>query len=97
MRAADRSTGCGPAHDARKPPPLQRDRRRGRRPGAYVVGARRRWGLGRWGTGPATRGVDVTLDVGEGLPHVYQLNAGTPEAVEATERIGRFLRARVKA
>jgi len=40
-------------------------------------------------------GVDVTLEVGEGLPHVYQLLLGTPEAAEATERIGKFLRARV--
>jgi monoterpene epsilon-lactone hydrolase len=39
--------------------------------------------------------VDVTLEVGEGLPHVYQLLLGTPEAAEATERIGKFLRARV--
>ncbi|MGH1550732.1 alpha/beta hydrolase [Leifsonia poae] len=42
-------------------------------------------------------GVDVTLEVGDGLPHVYQLNAGTPEAVDATDRIGAFLRARVRA
>ncbi|GAA4141553.1 alpha/beta hydrolase [Leifsonia shinshuensis] len=40
-------------------------------------------------------GVDVRLEVGEGLPHVYQLMLGTPEAAEATERIGRFLRERV--
>ena len=43
----------------------------------------------------AEAGVDVTLDVGEGLPHVYQLLLGTPEAAEATEKIGKFLRARV--
>jgi monoterpene epsilon-lactone hydrolase len=42
-----------------------------------------------------TAGVDVQLEVGEGLPHVYQLLLGTPEAAEATERIGRFLRDRV--
>jgi monoterpene epsilon-lactone hydrolase len=41
-------------------------------------------------------GVDVTLEIGEGLPHVYQLMLGTPEAAEATERIGKFLRARVR-
>jgi len=35
------------------------------------------------------------LEIGEGLPHVYQLLLGTPEADEATERIGKFLRARV--
>ncbi|WP_285115098.1 alpha/beta hydrolase [Leifsonia sp. fls2-241-R2A-40a] len=41
----------------------------------------------------ATRaGVDVALEIGEGLPHVYQLNAGTPEAADAVERAGRFLR-----
>jgi monoterpene epsilon-lactone hydrolase len=43
----------------------------------------------------ARAGVDVQLEVGEGLPHVYQLALGTPEAAEATERVGRFLRARV--
>jgi monoterpene epsilon-lactone hydrolase len=42
-------------------------------------------------------GVDVTLEVGEGLPHVYQLMLGTPEAAEATDRIGKFLRARVRS
>ncbi len=41
----------------------------------------------------AEAGVDVTLEVGEGLPHVYQLLLGTPEAAAATERIGKFLRA----
>ncbi len=46
-------------------------------------------------TTAAEAGVDVTLDVGEGLPHVYQLLLGTPEAAEATEKIGKFLRARV--
>ena len=40
-------------------------------------------------------GVDVTLQTGEGLPHVYQLLLGTPEAAQATEQIGKFLRARV--
>jgi epsilon-lactone hydrolase len=43
----------------------------------------------------AAAGVDVTLEIGEGLPHVYQILLGTPEAAEATERIGKFLRARV--
>jgi monoterpene epsilon-lactone hydrolase len=38
-------------------------------------------------------GVDVILEIGEGLPHVYQLLLGTPEAAEATEQIGTFLRA----
>jgi monoterpene epsilon-lactone hydrolase len=40
-------------------------------------------------------GVDVTLEIGEGLPHVYPLMLGTPEAAEATEEVGKFLRARV--
>jgi monoterpene epsilon-lactone hydrolase len=44
----------------------------------------------------ARAGVDVTLEIGEGLPHVYQLLLGTPEAAEATEQIGKFLRARVR-
>jgi epsilon-lactone hydrolase len=44
----------------------------------------------------ADAGVDVTLEVGEGLPHVYQLLLGTPEAAAATGRIGKFLRARVR-
>ncbi|MFE4467246.1 alpha/beta hydrolase [Leifsonia sp. NPDC056824] len=43
----------------------------------------------------AAAGVDVRLEIGDGLPHVYQLMLGTPEAADATERIGRFLRARV--
>ncbi|WP_374007475.1 alpha/beta hydrolase [Leifsonia sp. LS-T14] len=41
-------------------------------------------------------GVDAVLEVGEGLPHVYQLNAGTPEAAEAVDRAGRFLRGHVR-
>jgi monoterpene epsilon-lactone hydrolase len=44
----------------------------------------------------AQAGVDVTLQIGEGLPHVYQLLLGTPEAAEATEQIGKFLRPRVR-
>jgi monoterpene epsilon-lactone hydrolase len=43
----------------------------------------------------ASAGVDVTLGVGEGLPHVYPIMLGTPEAAEATERIGKFLRTRL--
>jgi epsilon-lactone hydrolase len=43
----------------------------------------------------AEAGVDVLLEVREDLPHVYQLALGTPEAAEATERVGKFLRARV--
>jgi monoterpene epsilon-lactone hydrolase len=41
-------------------------------------------------------GVDVTLEIGEGLPHVYPIMLGTPEAAEATEQTGKFLRARVR-
>ena len=41
-------------------------------------------------------GVDARLEIGDGLPHVYQLMLGTPEAAEATERIGQFLRERVR-
>jgi epsilon-lactone hydrolase len=44
----------------------------------------------------ARAGVDVTLEIGEGLPHVYQLLLGTPEAAAATGQIGKFLRARVR-
>jgi monoterpene epsilon-lactone hydrolase len=41
-------------------------------------------------------GVDVTLEVGEGLPHVYPIMLGTPEAAQATGQAGKFLRARVR-
>ena len=44
----------------------------------------------------AEAGVDVTLEIGEGLPHVCQIMLGTPEAAEATEEIGKFLRARLR-
>jgi len=44
----------------------------------------------------AEAGVDVTPQIGEGLPHVYQSMLGTPEAAEATGQIGKFLRARVR-
>jgi monoterpene epsilon-lactone hydrolase len=49
----------------------------------------------RLATAAAEAGVDVTLQIGEGLPHVYPIMLGTPEAAEATEQIGKFLRARV--
>jgi epsilon-lactone hydrolase len=39
--------------------------------------------------------VDVQLEIGDGLPHVYQLMLETPEAAAATARIGQFLRERV--
>ena len=47
----------------------------------------------RLATAAAHVGVDVTLEIGQGLPHVYQLLLGTPEAAQATEHIGKFLRA----
>jgi epsilon-lactone hydrolase len=40
----------------------------------------------------AAAGVDVTTSVREGLPHVYQAMADTPEAVAATDHAGAFLR-----
>jgi monoterpene epsilon-lactone hydrolase len=49
----------------------------------------------RLGAAATEAGVDVTLKIGEGLPHVYPIMLGTPEAAEATEQIGKFLRARV--
>ncbi len=50
----------------------------------------------RLATAATQAGVDVTLEIGEGLPHVYPIMFGTPEAAEATEQIGKFLRARVR-
>ena len=50
----------------------------------------------RLATAAAEAGVDVILQTGEGLPHVYQLMLGTPEAAEATEQIGKFLRTWVR-
>jgi epsilon-lactone hydrolase len=49
----------------------------------------------RLATAAIQAGVRVTLEIGEGLPHVYQLMLGTPEAAAATEQIGQFLRAQV--
>jgi epsilon-lactone hydrolase len=37
-------------------------------------------------------GVDVTLEVGQDLPHVFQAFATTPEARASTDRVGAFLR-----
>jgi len=45
--------------------------------------------LGRSST---ASGVDVTTTVREGLPHVYQAMADTPEAAEAADQAGAFLR-----
>ncbi len=50
----------------------------------------------RLATAAAQAGVDVTLEIGEGLPHVCQLLLSTPEAAQATERIRTFLRARIR-
>jgi len=44
----------------------------------------------------ADAGADVTLQVGEGLPHAYPIMLGTPEAAAATEQIAAFLRAHVR-
>jgi epsilon-lactone hydrolase len=43
----------------------------------------------------ADAGVDVMLQVGEGLPHAHPIMLGTPEASAATDDIGTFLRKRV--
>ena len=50
----------------------------------------------RLASAAAGAGVDVTLQIGEGLPHVYPLMLGTPEAAQATEQSGKFLRALVR-
>jgi epsilon-lactone hydrolase len=39
----------------------------------------------------AEAGTDVTLQIGEGLPHVYPIMLGTPEAAQASDQIGKFL------
>jgi epsilon-lactone hydrolase len=52
---------------------------------------------GRLATAAAETGVDVILEIGEDLPHVCQIKLGTPEAAEATEQIGNFLRAQVRS
>ena len=49
----------------------------------------------RLATAAAQAGVDATLEIGEGLPHVYPIMLGTPEAAQATEQTGTFLRAQV--
>jgi monoterpene epsilon-lactone hydrolase len=48
----------------------------------------------RLATAAAQAGVDVTLQIGEGLPHAYPIMLGTPEAAQATQQTGTFLRAR---
>jgi epsilon-lactone hydrolase len=49
----------------------------------------------RLATAATEAGVDVRLQIGDGLPHVYPILLGTPEAAEATDQIGKFLRTRV--
>jgi epsilon-lactone hydrolase len=44
----------------------------------------------------AETGVDVSPEIGEGLPPVSQTMLGTPEAAKATERIRKFLPVRVR-
>ena len=50
----------------------------------------------RLATAAEAAGVDVHIEVGDGLPHVYPLMLGTPEAAAATDQIGDFLRARLE-
>jgi epsilon-lactone hydrolase len=46
----------------------------------------------RLATAMRAAGGDVTLEVGDGLTHVYQTIGDAPEAIAATDRIGTFLR-----
>jgi monoterpene epsilon-lactone hydrolase len=46
----------------------------------------------RLASAAADAGVDVTLQVADGLPHVYQAALGTPEAVSAMRQIAEFTR-----
>jgi epsilon-lactone hydrolase len=50
----------------------------------------------RLATAAAHAGVDVTLQIGEGLPHAYPIMLGTPEAAQATQQTGKFLQARTR-
>jgi monoterpene epsilon-lactone hydrolase len=50
----------------------------------------------RLATAAAKAGVEVILEIGQGLTHVYPILLGTPEAAEATEQVGKFLQARVR-
>ncbi|MEC3916835.1 alpha/beta hydrolase [Nocardia sp. CDC160] len=45
----------------------------------------------RFADSARSAGVEVTLNVGEGLPHVYQTMRDTPEAAAATDEIAAFL------
>nr|WP_246461132.1 alpha/beta hydrolase [Nocardia transvalensis] len=44
----------------------------------------------------ADAGVDATLRIGDGLPHVYHTMLGTPEAAAATDEIGAFIRSHLE-
>lgn len=46
----------------------------------------------RLASAAAEAGVDITLHVGEGLPHVYQAAVATPEALSAMRQIADFIR-----
>ncbi|AYF72821.1 alpha/beta hydrolase [Nocardia yunnanensis] len=46
----------------------------------------------RFADAARSAGVEVTLEAGEGLPHVYQAMRETPEAAAAVEQIAEFLR-----
>ena len=46
----------------------------------------------RLASATAEAGVDITLHVGEGLPHVYQAAVATPEAESAMRQIADFIR-----
>ena len=46
----------------------------------------------RLASAAAEAGVDITLHVGEGLPHVYQAAVATPEAESAMRQIADFIR-----
>ena len=46
----------------------------------------------RLASAAAEAGVDITLHVGEGLPHVYQAAVATPEAISAMRQIADFIR-----
>jgi len=81
------------AEENRPAPPSQQTVR-GQRACAVLRGLAARGGDGR--APPSRSWVGVILEIGEGLPHVYQVMLGTPEAADATGQIGKFLRARVR-
>ena len=64
----------------------------GRAPAAVYAGRRGRPAVHRserLAAAAAGAGTDVTLQIGEGLPHVYQLLLGTPEAARPRSKWGR--------